>query len=517
MTEERKVELRQLLSEAMQSVIIEASAGYEPISVEKYREDAKAFRKSYRPDLSFILEYRPNIQDDAVKSKLFNFMKGELADYIREHEFEDESLDLPTYWIQPAKAATRGGRRLIPCSLDSLLEKFLEITIANGTEQAILALDRCTRETSGTFQKIIFLEGLDVQYSGTTKAASETQIRETQIAEGIKFVQLPSCTIGQIWDLCESEQSGFIELPSYAAGFPSYLFQERFILTEDNIQSWSESPMASNLLFFSDAILLIIDYTVSPLFCKPSVKSIEGVDISDQFEIKIKSTEFPNFDVDKFYHALSLIANYAVKPLFQWQYIGEDELFKVGDRWYTKLMRSRVMLDSGSGIHVINETDIDKAKCLYQLLTNPSSNIGEKLQIPIDRWIKSKTSQTPEDKIIDLAIALESLYLSNIPEPTELSFRLRLYAAWYLKKKTKDRKDLMKIFNRLYDWRSAVVHNGKLPEKKISKNKKRPYTQEEISELITQAQDLCRQSILKILKDGEFPDWNNLILGEEAS
>ena len=135
--------------------------------------------------------------------------------------------------------------------------------------------------------------------------------------------------------------------------------------------------MALHLSLFSDAILLIIDYTVSPLFCKPSVKSIEGVDISDRFEIKIKSAEFPNFDVDKFYHALSLIANYAVKPLFQWQYISEDELFKVADWWYTKLMRPRVMLYSGSGIHVINEIDIDKAKYLYQLLTNPSSNIGK--------------------------------------------------------------------------------------------------------------------------------------------
>ena len=181
--------------------------------------------------MSFILDYRLNIQDDAVKSKLFNFMKEELADYIREHKFEDESLDLPTYWIQTAKAATRGARRLIPCRLDSLLEKFLEIAIANGIEQAILALDRCTRETSGTFEKIIFLEGLGVQYSGTTRETGETHIRETHIAEGIKFVELPSCTIGQIWDLCESEQSGFVELPSYAAGFPSYLFQESFTLT----------------------------------------------------------------------------------------------------------------------------------------------------------------------------------------------------------------------------------------------------------------------------------------------
>ena len=43
MTEERKEELRQLLNEAMQSVIIEVPEGYEPISVEKYRECVKAF------------------------------------------------------------------------------------------------------------------------------------------------------------------------------------------------------------------------------------------------------------------------------------------------------------------------------------------------------------------------------------------------------------------------------------------------------------------------------------------
>ena len=512
MTEERKQELRQLLCEAMESVIIEASAGYEPISVEKYREDAKAFRESYRPDLSFILKYRPNIQDDAVKSTLFNFMKEELADYIREHDFEDEYL--PTYWIQTAQAATRGKSRLIPCGLDSLLEKFLEIAIVSGTEQAILALDRCTRETSGTFQKIIFLKGLRVEYSGTIRGASDTQIRETQIAEGIRLVQLPNYTMKQMSDMSKRGQSGFVELPNYAAGFRPYLFQESFILSNDNpwFSEVSKSPMVLNLLFFGGALILIIDYTVSPLFCKPSVKSLEGVDISDQFEIKTKSAEFPNFDVDKLYHALSLIADYAVKPLFQWQYIGEDELFNVGDWWFTKLMRTRVMLDSGSGIHVIDETDIDKVKCLYQLLTNPSSNIGEKLKIPIDRWIKSKTSKTAVDKIVDLGIALEALYLFDRDGNSELSFQFRLRASWYLGRDKADREMLIDEFKAIYTLRSKAVHTGELPQTvKIRKGESVP-----ISEFIPKAQDLCRQSIIKILEAGKFPDWNSLILGEDS-
>ena len=70
----------------------------------------------------------------------------------------------------------------------------------------------------------------------------------------------------------------------------------------------------------------------------------------------------------------------------------------------------------------------------------------------------------------------------------------------------------MKDFREIYDWRSAVVHTGKLPKKGSGKNKK-PYTQEEVKEFIRNAQDLCRNSIMKILEDGKFPDWHSLILG----
>ena len=491
MTEERKEELRQLLSEAMQNIIIEVHEGYKPISVEKYGEYAKAFRESYRPDLSFILGYWPNIQNDAVKSKLFNFLKEELVDYIH----EDESVSPPhTHWIQAAKTAIlgpvktfiRGTRVLMPSALDTLLDKFLEIVIVSGAEQAILTLDRCIKNTIGTCQKIIFLQGLHVRYSGTTRVA-----RETHIAEGIRFVQLPS----------------------FSEGLPPYLFNERLIphLFHErpipNLFHESFIPMTDNTRrsIFSDAPLLIIDYTVSPLFCKPFVKE---VDESDQFEIKIESAELPNFDVDKFCQALSLIANYAVEPLLEWQYIGEDELFNIG-HYLPKEMCNLVMPDYLSGIGIINEIDIGKAKSLYKLLTNPPSNIEGKLQIPIDRWIKSKTSQTPEDKMIDLGIAFESLYLSDISGPTELSFRLRLCAAWFLGKDKTHRKELMKDFSKIYKWRSKVVHTGKLP----NRTRNTPFTRKEINVFIKKTQDLCRESIIKILEDGEFPDWNNLILG----
>ena len=489
MTEKKKDELRQLLRKAMRSIIIEGPEQYKPISVEKYRECVKAFRESYRPDLSFILlYYRPNIQDDALKSKLFNFMKEELADYISEYE----SVPPYTHWIQPAKRAIHGPSRLIPIPLDSILEKLLEIVIANGAEQAILALDRGTRDTIGTFQKIIFLQGLLVHYSGTTREA-----REVHIAEGIRLVQLPS----------SSE-----DLPPYLfhEKLIPHLFHERSI---PNLFHESFIPMADNTRFsiFSHALLLIIDYTVSPLFCKSSIKElVSELDKSeDRFEIKIESAEFPNFDVDKFCQALSLIANDAVESLLRWQYIGEDDLFNV-DGWFPKVMDNLAMPDYRSGIGVINENDIDKVKDLYKLLANPSSNIGEKLKIPIDRWIKSKVEDNSIDKVIDLGIAFEALYLSETDYNREIRFRFSLHAAWHLGEKDKERrKALMKEFKAIYDWRSTVVHTGKLP----NKTKRTPFTPEEVEMFITKAQDLCRDSILKVLEDGEFPDWNDLILG----
>ena len=466
MTEKRKEELRQLLSEAMQSVIIEVPEQYKPISVEKYRECAKAFRKSYRPDLSYILlYYRPTIQDEEVKSKLFNFIKEELADYI----LQNESAEPPwTYSICPAKIAIR-GTNLFTCPLNSLLEKLLEISIASGTDKAISAFDKCTSETTGVFQKIILLQG--PVYPFWLESETEDS-REIHVSDGIRLVHFP---------LNPSE-------------LPPYLFDQRF----------SSVLSSAGPSVFRQKTILIIDHTVSPLFCKPSSQN------ENQFEIKTKSTEFPNFDVEKFCQAFSLVSNYPVEPVLQWSYIDEDELFNP-QRITTELIDLHTPQENSS-FTTIDETRIKKIKDRYRELVNLSSDVAKKLQIPIDRWIKSKTEDNPVDKMIDLGIALESLYLSGTDSKNEIRFRFSLHAAWHLGESKEHREGLMKKFKAIYDWRSPVVHTGKLPNKGRGK-KKRLYTQEEVREFIRSAQDLCRDSIIKILEDGEFPDWNNLILG----
>ena len=180
MTEERKQELRQLLSEAMKNIeiILRLSAitfvpqnrsmsieEYEeyrkrnPIPIEEYRESIQAQRKSYRPDLTTtMLHYYPEIRDSEIKSKLLNCIKAKLTEYIRERE----TVPIPMFakpTIQSAIYGIYSGRTPMGYPIESLLEKFLEIAIASGIEKAISALDKCTRETKGFFKKSYFSEG----------------------------------------------------------------------------------------------------------------------------------------------------------------------------------------------------------------------------------------------------------------------------------------------------------------------------------------------------------------------
>ena len=123
--------------------------------------------------------------------------------------------------------------------------------------------------------------------------------------------------------------------------------------------------------------------------------------------------------------------------------------------------------------------------------------------------------------MIDLGVAFESLYLPR-NKTDQLAFQFRLRASWHLGENKTHRKELMDEFDAIYTLRSQAVHNGKLSSKvkirkgnKITEGKSVP-----ASEFIPRAQDLCRDSIIKFLENGEFPDdeyWKDLILGKESS
>ena len=472
MTEERKEDLKQLLEEALENLEIRPYSGFEglSISLNAYKRHLQQVWTSYSQDSLWIVRHFSLDIRGNTKSKLLNFMREELNSFIH----QDKILSATFY--------VRGGGNWKGTPLETFLEHLLKITIFQGTEGAISNLEKHTKEIQGSFQIITLLEGIKIE-------------EKIQVFEGIHLTPLPS------------------SVPE----FPTYF--------GNNITA--KTPHSE-----IGKTLLVIDFTIFPIFHKPSSVAkapdesdsyvlhlpgigspvpnnvpVEWAKQRERFKVEVDGGNFPDFKEadfnDKFCEALSLACNSGVEFSMRWKFIVPHELFHAGFSPSTSYVKRAF----GDSIQV-GEVHIDKAKDLYKALVNPASNVGTKLQIPIDRWIQSKTSQTAVDKIIDLGIALEALYLpkDNIDQ---LAFQFRLRAAWYLGQDKTDREKLIDEFNAIYILRSKAVHNGEVPKRiKIRKGESVP-----TSEFIPRVQDLCRQSILKILEDGKFPDWNDLILG----
>ena len=443
MNQDKIQELTRLLREAMIGLEIRARSGDRSSSLpmDVYRAYLQQRRKSYWAD------FNPYIVNEAIKSKLLDFIRVEFAQFIREDRILSASFFL-----------LGGPTNGFP--LESLLEQLLKITIVRGIEGAVSAFDRCTKETHGSVQYMALLEGITL----------ETEI---QVFEGIRLVPLPSSTS---------------ELPRYLPNL-----------------SFAPSGPSQHSLF--GKTVLIVDCSVSPIFHKPFLATtMQEYEEQEErvFQVQINSADFPNFKVQDFplnflCQALSFACNSPVQIALIWKFLAEDELYNLSFGIGGGFSMSHGPFGSSTEV---GKTQIEEAKRLYRILVNLDSNVREKLRIPIDGWIKSKTHKGPVDKIIDLAIAFEALYVLG---RTKISFQLRHNASWYLGKNEEHRKALMTKFKEIYDCRSDAVHEGKLDEKVKFGGKRIP-----TSEFIAKVQDLCRQSIIKIMEDGRFPDWKSL-------
>ena len=482
MTEATKQQLRRLLAEAMGKLIVLYEHRPSPIPVKVYRRYLQERWRYYGVDFlsfSFSTRFWLVISENSKEfdlinrnTELINFIESELAVF-----FNQGYIPTGSYIVE--SGFTDGTCLFCPQFQSNqshhILQRLLEIAIVHGIEEAVLAFDRssCSEGVHGIFQYVSLVEGIRVE-------------ADLQIFEGVRLVPLPSLKTTTTAE----------EVVQYLPGFPANAF----------------SDQAAS--FFGKA-LLVIDCPGFSLFHKTPRKPFESgmktVDLPFQVEehdfILSNRQEINDF-IGSYFKVLCLVCNSPVQidPL-GW-FLKDDKSI----HYHNGTIRTRYpFLERGPfrSSTEAGRSEIDKAMNLYNLLINSDSNIGEKLQIPINRWIRSTTSKTFEDKIIDLAIALESLYLLDRDAESELSFQLRLRASWFLGKDKTRRQALMKDFSNIYDWRSKVVHTGKLPKK----TKKTPFTQREIEEFVENTQDLCRDSIMKILEEGECPDWNNLILG----
>lgn len=153
---------------------------------------------------------------------------------------------------------------------------------------------------------------------------------------------------------------------------------------------------------------------------------------------------------------------------------------------------------------VESEEDIDRIHRLYASFSQFGDNEKSALRIPLSRLNSALRRQLrPVDAVIDLGIAMESLFLTD-EERTELGFRLRLRASRILESDLDSRRDLSRFLSEFYRARSHAVHSGRLPHNLDGIA---------ASIMIERATEVVRRALDHIISNGR-PDWDEVQFGQ---
>ena len=247
--------------------------------------------------------------------------------------------------------------------------------------------------------------------------------------------------------------------------------------------------------FMNGVVRLSIDCTAEPALYKPSENGKEQRNI----QRKWAQGRIPEVEPYKFCEALSLACNRRILWALWWPDYGElCEFGKVNPS-----VKYPLNIPKGMRVVPTREEHLKEAVEIYLARhARKNTKLRRRLDIAISRWIKSKGLASLADKLIDLRIALEALYLEG--DRGEMRFRLATHGAWHLGTDPAERRKYHKALRDTYDLASKAIHAGSVQNT--------PENQEKLRT----AQDLCRQGILKRLTEDPNLDWKDLILGAET-
>ena len=279
-----------------------------------------------------------------------------------------------------------------------------------------------------------------------------------------------------------------VPLPNDAPRLPSFL-----------------PSMLDSGIDFTSKTLLRAEVSVSPLLHKPDQDYTLTSGPGRHFKTALRSTDATDFSPANFFRALTMFGDHPVQSTMDWAHLDDEHMFNLGaaiGSGYSYLEEATRNIPST----VFSEARVREALDLYFKLNSLPQEVKQRLEIPLDRWMKSKTQQSYVDKMIDLGIAFESFYLGGIRD--ELTFRFSLRASLFLTQEIEQRKKLKKELEEIYKHRSAAVHEGTLPEQVTIEGQKIPITQ-----FLERSQELLKQSVLRVIEKGELPDWTSIELG----
>ena len=435
-------ELRGLLDRALQSTEVRPRGNLPTrYSLESYAQALRGIRQRYAPDLRLALKQC----DIEIRDRTAREHLDSVLGTALQHYIHEGR-------IQTAIINIYGGLGS-GFEIESVRKKLLELAVALGSEEAAARFIESLSESKCEFQFMTLLGGAKVEIP-------------VELYDGVRIISL---------------SQNDTDLP----GFLPNVFQQE------------------GLERFRGGTVLVEDGWVSPRYMNPE-EYLEVADLrgNTPFQMGRKSTVTFDFNASEFCNALSVAAKTRVFPSASWRSVSENE---IANLW-----------GAGSGYSWVRDPDSDRrtsvtddqlqdAKGLYESLTRMNSGERTRLAIPIDRLIASWGAKAHVDQIIDLAIALESLYLPEFD--SELSYRLRNRGARYLEASLTERQALARQLRVFYEVRSKAIHTGRIPETHRVGSREVKTT-----EFVGIIQDLCVRSIRQVIDSG-FPDWEAIELG----
>lgn len=143
------------------------------------------------------------------------------------------------------------------------------------------------------------------------------------------------------------------------------------------------------------------------------------------------------------------------------------------------------------------------AREVYLQLAEMPPAIERQIRLATDRLKRSRVHHPSADTVIDLGIAGEIILLHNPGSTGELSYQFAVNGACLLGTDETNRKKTFETLRALYGARSKAVHEGTIKPA-----------------IIPQLPDfdlLCSRIIRCILAQQQFPDWNQLVLGDKQA
>ena len=138
----------------------------------------------------------------------------------------------------------------------------------------------------------------------------------------------------------------------------------------------------------------MIDYTVQPTFADHDPLILP----EDTFQRQQECSELPKFDIHQFCDALSLANDGPIACTAEWTHVDPDAIFI--PQWpFTGAEMGYPLAPRPRGSVKATASSVKEAVSLYEARQRHSTGSTQVLEVPIQRWVKSKTDQIAAGQI----------------------------------------------------------------------------------------------------------------------